>query len=853
MIHCALFIIGLSLKFQHSWTLQCNKKFIDEPQISSLDLNKDTFTKLEGCEPIAFKFEQTHQKHKRIRIHITREDILTQVEMTKNTTGCNSNLDHCSCILVSAQKIPDKHNNEEINFHEKDVVYHSVWQTMIGRAVIDIDIASKSNMFKRGFILVLLKKPKTFCQSKDFDISIDGEEDMNRAKNKLQSPYEMNSIPINIELIELEGSWMTETIIVIAVYSILSVAMIILSKLIKTGITGMVIVPENYEPFSLLLKCVLFQRKANNSSDIKQDDVIQMGIPQNISDLIETERSISNLDSINRQLYSSAKTEPLDLNAEDHKNVKGFYIDLLDESDEESTEEMNGVDSQNSSTTAMPQSSIFRSIHFNATDIKKALGIDASQSIAVITTPTKSFLRKHRRQNGSILQYTSSSYLQPTISKSLYLKNEMYFWTIVLSGLFYTIPAIQLMIGAQSIARQTGSLDTCYYNFLCRQSTDHFQDYGHVFSNICYIFNGLLLIVLVYIRRQRRRNAMIKYYYENKSPTKIFDAKRWKRLKAKYAGKSVEHLNQRGIPEQYGIFFGLGMALIFQGILSGCYHVCPVDESFQFDTTFMYVTCVLVLTKIYQLRHPDITINSNNVFLIVVVLLLFEAVGYYVKHHVNVAFYIFIFILTYLFTVLALILCFLYQKTFWEIIEDSFNFCKGDQCKVHQRADAVNRLKSESQSRLIFTLTMIGLNLLLAGFITYKMLTKRQVIISDYLTVIFGTNMVGYAIYYISMKAYYVARFKRTNECISMTCWMYIILCLLALIPASIYFADFKYKTTLSPSESRHLNDECTLGIFDSHDIWHFFSSLGLLFACMALLTIEDNNTLTPWNEIPVF
>ena len=62
-----------------------------------------------------------------------------------------------------------------------------------------------------------------------------------------------------------------------------------------------------------------------------------------------------------------------------------------------------------------------------------------------------------------------------------------------------------------------------------------------------------------------------------------------------------------------------------------------------------------------------------------------------------------------------------------------------------------------------------------------------------------------------------------------------------------------EYNTEISPSESRHLNAECTIGIFDTHDIWHFASAFACFFECMVLLTLEDNNKSTSWNKIPVF
>ena len=46
----------------------------------------------------------------------------------------------------------------------------------------------------------------------------------------------------------------------------------------------------------------------------------------------------------------------------------------------------------------------------------------------------------------------------------------------------------------------------------------------------------------------------------------------------------------------------MGVGIVFEGVLSSCYHVCPTNENFQFDTTFMYLTSVLALIKIYQFR-----------------------------------------------------------------------------------------------------------------------------------------------------------------------------------------------------------------------------------------------------------
>ena len=139
--------------------------------------------------------------------------------------------------------------------------------------------------------------------------------------------------------------------------------------------------------------------------------------------------------------------------------------------------------------------------------------------------------------------------------------------------------------------------------------------------------------------------------------------------------------------------------------------------------------------------------------------------------------------------------------------------------------------------------------------------------VSNVLLGIFGANMAGYAFYYVSMKLYLssstpsccVKILKRDkiegkkSESISRTCRVYLVLALCFSITAIYFFESRERTSTVSPSRSRHMNSECTFLFFDKHDIWHFFSAFGILFTCMGLLTIEDNNTVTPWEQILVF
>ena len=144
-------------------------------------------------------------------------------------------------------------------------------------------------------------------------------------------------------------------------------------------------------------------------------------------------------------------------------------------------------------------------------------------------------------------------------------------------------------------------------------------------------------------------------------------------------------------------------------------------------------------------------------------------------------------------------------------------------------------------------------NFAMVVVLAYKSFYNKDSVISKNLLVLFGGNMAVYVMYYILNKYYHAIRDKNYNETITWLCWMYIILCIICLGVGFKYFTASQKDKSKSPSMSRNLNEECTIWFFDNHDIWHFASAFGIFFAFMALLTMEDNNTMVPWNEIPVF
>jgi hypothetical protein len=60
-----------------------------------------------------------------------------------------------------------------------------------------------------------------------------------------------------------------------------------------------------------------------------------------------------------------------------------------------------------------------------------------------------------------------------------------------------------------------------------------------------------------------------------------------------------------GLTPNFGLFYGLGMALIGEGFFSATYHACPNATNFQFDTTFMYVVVPLLLQALGVMKDSS--------------------------------------------------------------------------------------------------------------------------------------------------------------------------------------------------------------------------------------------------------
>jgi len=229
------------------------------------------------------------------------------------------------------------------------------------------------------------------------------------------------------------------------------------------------------------------------------------------------------------------------------------------------------------------------------------------------------------------------------------------------------------------------------------------------------------------------------------------------------------------------------------------------------------------------------------VFSVIGLALFLEVLGYYVVN----GFFWAIFILCYF--VLLITFCIL---TYYNGMLSQFKASwmgMLESCREGDRGITV--LRPTRKSAFYLTVFVIVMNCLVAAFI----IAMRRPGISRYLLVILIFNMVVYVAYYMGMKCYLRYYEKIEEESISPLCWFYLICAVTSLFLGCVFFAKELKSSAVSPAASRDLNGECALLIFGNHDLWHFFSATGLFFIFMMVLTIEDNNMKTSWDQIRVF
>lgn len=124
--------------------------------------------------------------------------------------------------------------------------------------------------------------------------------------------------------------------------------------------------------------------------------------------------------------------------------------------------------------------------------------------------------------------------------------------------------------------------------------------FNNILSNLGYILLGLLFLLIILQREINHNRALL---------------------------RNDLYALECGIPKHFGLFYAMGTALMMEGLLSACYHVCPNYTNFQFDTSFMYMIAGLCMLKLYQKRHPDINASAYSAYACLAIVIFFSVLG----------------------------------------------------------------------------------------------------------------------------------------------------------------------------------------------------------------------------------
>ncbi|XP_066249476.1 SID1 transmembrane family member 2-like [Euwallacea similis] len=367
-------------------------------------------------------------------------------------------------------------------------------------------------------------------------------------------------------------------------------------------------------------------------------------------------------------------------------------------------------------------------------------------------------------------------------------------------ALFYSIPVIQLVVTYQRVVNLTGNQDMCYYNFLCAHPALGFSDFNHIISNIGYLIIGLFFIIGVMDRQYKIRIT-----------------------------------KDNGIPVHYGLFYAMGLALTIEGLLSACYHICPSQSNYQFDTSFMYVMAVLIMVKLYQNRHPDINATAYATFSVIGIAIFIAMVGILDGSLlIWVIFLVGYFVLIVILSLKIYYLNFAVEgiKQFYHSMQKS-GFCK----------DTFFPLK---KARFVLVILANIANFSILGVGVFVYINN----VTDFGTFLLGlllANTVLHISFYTIMKIIY-------HEKICIESFIFGFLGLGFWITSTIFFLDAATLWTVTPAESRQWNQGCIfMSFYDKHDVWHLLSAPALYFTFLYLMYLDDDLCDKAQKEIIVF
>lgn len=198
---------------------------------------------------------------------------------------------------------------------------------------------------------------------------------------------------------------------------------------------------------------------------------------------------------------------------------------------------------------------------------------------------------------------------------------KTYSYVTGIVGFVLMIGACQFVIANWYIMIQEGDRDDCYYNDLCYRVSDyHDIPFNLMISNLTYIIHALILTVCVlyvetelYLSCKKLENSPTSSASKGKQnevlPNHVFVCPNITPHlleglvpKHTFGDKEKEKFMAFALKRKYSysIGYAFAWALLFEGLFSLIYHLCPSRYTFQFDSAFMFVIASLTVLLLYN-------------------------------------------------------------------------------------------------------------------------------------------------------------------------------------------------------------------------------------------------------------
>lgn len=422
-------------------------------------------------------------------------------------------------------------------------------------------------------------------------------------------------------------------------------------------------------------------------------------------------------------------------------------------------------------------------------------------------------------------------------------------------GFVLIIGAFQFVYVNWSIMVSNGNRDKCFYNDLCYRVSVNDIPFNLMISNLSYMIHGIVLAWSIWVMEaelyiQARKKAVAEY---RKPPKKPEQGEQLPRHTLICSNLHV-HLPELSVPEftchdedkiltiftraykkkySFSIGYAFAWALIFEGLFSLTYHLCPSRLTFQFDSAFMFVIAGLIVVSLFnglseqecqkEMGDPRPIEDTTFFLFIIVPLYILNYLGsLYDKYDDGKSLPLSVYVIFCVGMVLWYILTFFWScnKLFHSSIKNGFH-----------------TFESKVKAAL-FALTVLTNCVILPSFLHKD--------ISHLLLFSTITAALASSIGKVTIKAYKATKgsnYLSFSTIVLRVCQGSYIIFAIAIMSVAIYV--FQYiptsEKTAPPEISRNKNKECVLlHFYDDHDVWHILSSFGLLMGAYLVMYISE-------------